>query len=106
MITKLTRELEPADVVDIFGTRRTIASVTPTHVPDLLRVLYEPASSFAAHGGCADADDAWQVDAPSKLDLAVQRAQELADLWPSGVPNTGYAIAEFGKLLDLFRAAR
>jgi hypothetical protein len=102
MITKLTRELKPGDVVDIFGARRTIASVTPTQVPDLLRVLYEPVSSFAAHGGCADADDEWQVDAPSKLDLAVQRAQELADQFD----GDGVNAREVSDLFDLFRAAR
>jgi hypothetical protein len=109
MITKLTSELKPGDVVSIFGYPRTIASVTPGEVEGLLRVRYEPTKYPGANGGHAEADDVWQVDAPSPLDLAVRRAQELADQYPSGsISNLrpDQPLHQFRVLLDLFRAAR
>ena len=108
MITKLTRELEPGDVVVIFGQRRTVASLeTSSHVPDLIRVMYVPINEAAGTGGWAEPDDVWQVDAPSKLDLAVQRAQELADHYDrqDEVPVAVRA-KDLHDLLALFRAAR
>lgn len=102
MITKRTDELQPGDVVMVFGHRFTIASVLPTSLEGLLRVRYEPTSSDFT-GGHAEADREWQVDAPSPLDLAFQRAQELADQYANGGYVTGQDIFE---LLELFRAAR
>lgn len=108
MITKRTDELEPNDVVVIFGHRRTVASVESSpHVPDLLRVKYEPISEAAGTGGWAEVDDMWQVDAPSPLDLAVARARELVNKYPPGAPwRWSVALSDFRELMDLFRAAR
>ncbi len=103
MIAKLTRELQPGDVVVIFGHRRTVASLeTSPHVPDLIRVRYVPISEAAGTGGWAEVDDMWQVDAPSPLDLAVARAQELADQFETDGVNP----REISELFELFKAAR
>lgn len=102
MITKRTDELRSGDVVVIFGHRFSISSVTPTSLEGLLRVRYEPDGSDFT-GGCAESASEWQVDEPSSLDLAVQRAQELADQWFNNEGVTGKEITE---LLALFRAAR
>lgn len=107
MITKRTDELKPGDVVMLYGREsRAVASVTPTITEGLLRVQYEPIGTAAASGRYAEAEDEWRVDAPSPLDLAVQRAQELATQYDHRSPSVNQALQDYGLLLDLFRAAR
>jgi len=59
----------------------------------------------AEEGECQDCNGTGQVtpDEPSALDLAVARAQELADQWFNNEGITGKEITE---LMELFRAAR
>lgn len=106
MISKLTSELKPGDVVSIFGYRRTIASVTPGEVEGLLRVRFQPIEGNPHSGGHVEPDADWEVDAPSPLDLAVQRAQELADRYDIEDRSAFQALHDLLDLLDLFRAAR
>jgi hypothetical protein len=109
MITKRTDELRPGDVVIHHqGYRHTIASVAPSSViGGMYRVAYESEAVSAPHGAIAEAEDEWQVDAPSPLDLAVQRAQELADQYPEGGSFLiSGQLKDFSDLLKMFRAAR
>ncbi len=104
MITKRTDELEPGDVVVFYrGFTRTVESVTTSeHVPDLLRVRYVPLDDVMGTGGWAEPDQEWQVDAPSKLEIAVAQAQKLADQYDTD----GVTAREISELFELFKAAR
>jgi hypothetical protein len=108
VITKRTDQLRPGDVVKLYASPpRTIASVQTTEFNGLLRVRYEPIEISGANGGVAEEDAQWDVIEPSKLDLAVQRAQELADSYPAGGTFLiSEQLKDFSQLLALFRAAR
>jgi len=112
VITKRTDELSPGDVVlTDHGQQRVIASVreatelsTTQHPEPIWDVEYvHPIAIPSPHGAWAAPDDQWRVVEPSKLDLAVQRAQELADKYQD--PNPPFN-KDFDELLALFRAAR
>lgn len=111
MITKRTDKLQPGDRVYTPNGDQVIHSVKQTEVDpawgDLL-VKYIPRQGLPGPWGAyANASDTWQVFEPSKLDEAVQRAQELADTYRSGRPyKISEALVDFHKLLDMFRAAR
>lgn len=107
MITKLTSELKPGDVVIREGFRRTIVSARPAveqGEPLLWDVQYERFKYPTATGTWAAMSDEWTLDEPSNLDLAVQRAQELADQWFN--TRDGVNGREISEMFDLFRAAR
>jgi hypothetical protein len=107
--TKRTDQLRPGDVVRRFGTPdRTVASVEISAIPGLLRVRYVPISVSSAYGGTAEAGDPWQVVEPTALDLAIQRAQELADYYDTASerPVHSEQAQHLRVLLDLFRDAR
>jgi hypothetical protein len=61
----------------------------------------------AAEANEVRSDEKWQVVEPSKLDLAVKRAQELADEYGVAfdVP-LGAQTKQFHELLAMFRAAQ
>lgn len=104
MITRRTDELRAGDrVVTDYGVRTVSDTGTDR---GLIRVGWVLDSSrlgpYAAH---ALPDEEWSVEAPSKLDLAVRRAQELADKYEQ--PGQTYTeIADLRDLLAMFREAR
>lgn len=112
MITRRTDELRAGDRVHTdYGVRTVSGAETGTGTTGgLIRVGWVRDSSrpgpYAAY---ASPDEEWQVDAPSKLDEAVRRAQELADGYDgvgSEFPDPLEALDHFAELLDTFRDAR
>ena len=109
MITKTTAELRPGDVVETEHgfLHRIIKTIEPARGGFDIRFVH-PISIPAPYGAWAEAEDEWQVVEPSKLDLAVQRAQELADKYdqPDSFVTESDEHADLRVLLELFRAAR
>ena len=113
MITKRTDELRPGDRVSTRYGERTVKSIAPSGAPHhewgTVFVEYESRTIPGPYGAYADPQDSWQVVEPSKLDLAVQQAQKLADYYEQygyDIPYKATALSDLVKLLDLFRAAR
>lgn len=107
MITKRTDELRPGDRVRTTYGERAVRGVTgPRPGHRWYSVLWKMGSLPGPKGEWAEAEDEWQVVEPSKLDLAVQRAQELATAYDHVSPSVNDALRDYGLLLDLFRAAR
>lgn len=113
MITKRTDELRPGDRVQTpYGTRAVLSLSPRTH--QRIAVLLEVPASDTPDRVTVHKTDEWKVDDPepsplvraAKLELAVQRAQELADKYKQGVRVAEGALGDFRELLDLFRAAR
>lgn len=108
--TKRTDELRPGDRVQTpYGTR-TVREVLETDVVSEFGthcVAWEKEWYPAPRAEWAPAEQPWQVGEPSKLDLAVQRAQELVDQYDTQdeVPIAVRA-KDLHDLLALFRAAR
>jgi hypothetical protein len=113
VITKRTDELRPGDRIRTAYGERTVKSKRPSGAPHhkwgTVFVEYESRPLIPGpYGAYADPDDAWQVVEPSKIDLAVERAYELADRYeqrPQTISAASPAI-HLAELLDLFRAAR
>lgn len=112
MIIRRTDQLKPGDVVLAdHGLQRVIASVREAiehGEPVVWDVEYvHPIAIPAPHGSWATANHPWKVLEPSKLDLAVQRANELAEKYPAGgSPRISELLRDFSDLLALFRAAQ
>lgn len=111
MIIRRTDELRPGDIVKTgHSMQRTVASATArpeleSDIPELWEVQYAPLAG-GPRGVWVAAFEIWSVFEPSPLDLAVRRAQELADTYQGEKVFSTVANYEFAKLLDLFRAAR
>lgn len=112
MITKRTTELRAGDRVQTkYGTRTVSGTEEHKNIltdGNLIRVGYvrEPTRPYAEY---AYPDEEWSVEAPSKLEEAVQRAQELADWYDqygADIPFKATALSDFAKLLAQFREAR
>lgn len=116
MTTKHTDELRPGDRVKTPYGFRVVRSLSP-RTGQRFAALLEVPSSDTPDRITAHKTTEWEVQEPEptpqvravKLDLAVQRAQELADQYPSGevFPDSYPPLLQhFRDLLALFRAAR
>ena len=104
MITKRTDDLRPGDRVRTTYGERAVREVTgPRPGHRWYSVLWEMGSLPGPKGEWAEAEDEWQVVEPSKLDLAVQRAQELADEYTG---SSWVLPDDISGLFEMFRAAR
>lgn len=106
MITKRTDELKPGDMILRYRIYRTVSAVIPpANGDDGWDITLEP-PGWPGVMRQRRGDEEWTVressDAPSPLDLAVARAQELADQFD----GDGVNAREISELFDLFRAAR
>jgi hypothetical protein len=111
MITKRTDELRPGDRVRTTYGERTVKSKRPSGAPHhewgTVFVEYESRTIPGPYGAYTDPDDPWQVVEPSPLDLAAQRAQELAEKYPSEEgTHTERFRRDAVELLSMFRTAR
>lgn len=97
---KRTDELVQGDRVHTFHGVRTIAETERR--TNGIRIDWVSVDYPAPGWDMADPNEQWEVEAPSKLDLAVQRAQELAEYWGT----TGVDGREISELFEMFRAAR
>ena len=107
MITKRTDELRPGDQISLIDRHRTVVRLSPRTGRRFAIVL--ETDDGANDLITVSAGYGWEVYEPDptptkreKLDLAVQRAQELADQFDSDGVNA----REISELFDLFRATR
>jgi hypothetical protein len=101
VITKRADELVSGDrVITPYGVRTVteVRTAMDETVVDWQREAYSAPRRDYSHR-----EEPYMVEAPSKLDLAVQRAQELADKYQH--PNPPFN-KDFDELLGLFRDAR
>jgi hypothetical protein len=110
VITKRTDELRPGDVIRIQQIQhdRTVLSLSPRTGERFVITLEVPLSDTPDRITAHEAAE-WEVREPelparAKLDLAVQRANELADQWFN--TRNGVNGREISEMFDLFRAAR